>query len=392
MGRRLPRMNQKVLAVFLLVSLPILAAGVVLVLLMGQARVSDWYGGHLSLLAQQTAAVADSYVYGKVLDVTVMARTPDIRQIAATGSAQPADPARTRVLDNEWQQSGQVPPRLAGVLDNAAARYLADVLANDPIYRELMVTDRHGRLVAASNRVSDYDQSDEDWWKAAIADQPRGRTNVTDVRWDESAKVRAIEISVPVPEPGSDRLAGLLKAVVDARELLVGVGGLQPGTTGQATLLRPNGSIVFSRTTNDPNARFFAMRELSARLSALSASQGLGEERIHFAAEASDGHTHVVGIAPSQLGRSYPNITWLVAISQASDEFLAPGRTIGWYLAVLFAVTAIVVLLLALWFSMRLSAPAVDIDMELVEHARRSATPDTGEEDSEEPKRRSVGR
>jgi hypothetical protein len=361
----------------------------VLVLLMGQARVSDWYGGHLSLLAQQTASVADSYVYRKILDVTMIARTPDVRQIAANGSAQPVDAARTRALDTQWQQSGQVPPSLAGVIDNPAARYLADVVANDPIYRELMVTDRYGRLLATSNRVSDYDQSDEDWWKAAVEDQPRGRTNVTDVRWDNSAKVRAIEISVPVPEPGTDRLAGVLKAVVDARELLTAVGGLQPGTTGQATLLRPNGSVVFSRTTNDPNARFFATRELTDRLSALSGSQGLGEERIHFAAE-SDGQTHVVGVAPSQLSKSYPNITWLVAISQAADEFLAPGRTIGWYLTVLFAVTAIIVLLLALWFSMRLSAPGVDVDMELVEHA--PSRMETAGEEYEEPKRKSAGR
>jgi Cache domain len=390
MGRRIPQMNQKVLAVFLLVSLPILAAGVVLVLLLGQSRVSDWYGGHLSLLAQQTASVADSYVYGKVLDVTVMGRTPDVREIAAAGSKQPNDPEKTRALDTQWQKSGQVPAGLAGILDNTAARYLADVVANDPIYRELMVTDRHGRVVAASNRVSDYDQSDEDWWKAAVEDQQRGRTSVTDVRWDESAKVRAIEISVPVPEPGSDRLAGVLKAVIDARELLAAVGGLQPGTTGQATLLRPNGTIVFSRTTNDPNARFFATRELSERLGALSASQGLGEERIHFSAEGADGQTHVIGIAPSQLSRTYPNITWLVAISQAADEFLAPGRTIGWYLAVLFAVTAILVLFLALWFSMRLSAPGVDVDMELVEHAPGSRT-DTEHEEYEEPKKRSAG-
>jgi hypothetical protein len=389
MGRRFPQMNLTVLAVFLLVSLPILAVGVVLVLLMGQARVSDWYGGHLAHLAQQTAAVADSYVYGKIIDLTVLARTPDVRQSAAAGSAQPVDAARVRNLDAEWQRSGQVPPALAGVLENTTARYFADVVANAPVYRELLLTDRHGRLVAASNRVSDYDQSDEDWWKATVDDPQRGRTNVTDVRWDESSRVRAIEISIPVPEPGSERLAGVLKAVIDARELLAAVGGLQPGATGQATLLRPNGSVVFSRTTNDPNARFFATRELSEHLGAQATSQGLGEQTMHFTAQGTDGQSHVVGVAPSQLGRSYSNITWLIAISQARDEFLAPGRTIGWYLAVLFGVTAIIVLILALWFSMRLAAPPMDVDMALVEHHPVSRMPDTGEEElpaqSEEP-------
>jgi len=56
----------------------------------------------------------------------------------------------------------------------------------------------------------------------------------------------------------------------------------------------------------------------------------------------------------------------------------------GWYLAALFAVALILVLLLALWFSMRLAAPQVDIDMALVEHAPVSRMPDAGDQDQEE--------
>jgi hypothetical protein len=41
---------------------------------------------------------------------------------------------------------------------------------------------------------------------------------------------------------------------------------------------------------------------------------------------------------------------------------------VGWYLLVLVAAAAIVVLALALWFSIRLAAPQVDIDMHLVPH------------------------
>ena len=37
------------------------------------------------------------------------------------------------------------------------------------------------------------------------------------------------------------------------------------------------------------------------------------------------------------------------------------------------------VLLVALWFSMRLAAPATDVDMGLVQHPRIERMPDTGE-------------
>ncbi len=284
-----------------------------------------------------------------------------------------------------------MPIPLASLFEGEASRFLADVVVQNPIYREVLFTDRHGRLIAASNRVTDYDQADEDWWKAASDDGLRGRASVTDVRWDDSARALALEVAVPVAEPGSDRLAGVLKAVIDARELL-GVGRRSAaGATGQATLVRSNGSIVFSRTADDPNARFFATNELTSGIERLRGTQGQGDERFSFSASTPDGVEHVVGVAPSQFR------------TQLSERLMArrhlPGRrrvprtnrTVGWWLLALVAVTLCFVLVLALWFSMRLAAPVMDAGMELVEHRPVSRMPDTGVEDTsveeEAPKR-----
>jgi Cache domain len=393
MGRRLPRINPHVLTAFLVVSAPVLIGGMLVVLLLGQARMRDFYGDHLAFIAQQTAAVVDAYVYRKILDVSVLGRAPEVRQTSATASAQAADPAKVRALDEQWVRGGQVPPALSGLFDTSASRFFADIVAHDQVYRELLLTDRQGRLVAASNRATDYDQADEDWWKAAFDDGVRGRVSVTDVRWDDSARTLALEVAVPVAAPGSERLVGVMKAVIDARELLASVAGLQPGVTGQATLVRDNGSIVFSRTTADPNARFFATQQLAEGLQRLRGAPGQGDERLHFRAETPDGSAHVVGVAPSQLSRSYPNVAWLVAVSQSEAEFLAPMRAVGWYLAAVFGVALILVLLLALWFSMRLAAPQFDIDMALVEHGPVSRMPDAGDaEEAEEPRKRAAGR
>jgi hypothetical protein len=78
-----------------------------------------------------------------------------------------------------------------------------------------------------------------------------------------------------------------------------------------------------------------------------------------------------VAIAPGQLARSYPSLNWLVALSVDRDEVTAPFRSLGWYLAAVFALTAIAVLAIALWLSLRLAAPALDpaVDLHLVEHA-----------------------
>ena len=143
------------------------------------------------------------------------------------------------------------------VLGNAASRYFTDITRGDPIYRELLLTDRDGRLVAASNLTSDYNQADEEWWKRVMSGAGQGEATVSDVRWDDSARTYAMEIAVPVP--GDDgRPGGVLKAVADIREMLASVAGIDLGGGGDAMVVRRNGSVVFSRGAVDPRARFFA--------------------------------------------------------------------------------------------------------------------------------------
>lgn len=366
MTAHVPRFNRRVLTVFLLVGLPILALGVGIVLAIGQVRLRDTFGQHLEQVARQTAAAVDAYVYRRILDVSLLARTPEVRREAAAGSVRPLQMAVVEQIDRAWRAAEGPPPEQAALLDNAAARYLADITSHDLIYREILLTDRYGRLVAASGPTTDYYQADEDWWQAAYDDGRRGRVSVTDVRWDESARVFAVEIAVPVQEPGGEGLAGVLKVVSDSREMLAIVGGLQLGATGEAMLLRDNGSIVFSRQPVEPNARFFATEPFLERVELMRA--GDPDAGAYFRATTRGASARLVGVAASQLVRSFPNLTWYVAVTQAEDELLAPVRALGWYLLLALGLTAIAVLAFALWFSMRLAAPPVDVDMHLVEH------------------------
>jgi hypothetical protein len=365
MAAHVPQLNQRVLTVFLLVSLPALVVGTALVLKVGQNRLKDSYGRHLQDVAQQAAAGVDAYVYRRILDVSLLARTPDLRREATAGSTRPFDRAAVDAVDREWQQSHQPPRPVAQALETAASRYLADIVAHDRIYREMILTDRQGRLVAASNPTTDYFQGDEDWWVAAFDDGRRGRVSIGDVRWDPSARGYAIEISAPVSAVADESVAGVLKVVTDSREMLALVGNLQLGQTGGGWLLRRNGTIVFSRYTSDPKARFFASEPLKARMDALWATGPIGTA--HFEAQTPDGANQIVGVAASQLGASYPALPWVIAVSQAESELVAPLSMLGWYLLMLVALTALIVVGLALWFSIRLGAD-VDVDMHLVQH------------------------
>ncbi len=305
-------------------------------------------------------------MFRRIIDAQILTRVPAIQEVAAAGDAQPFDAAKVSALDQDWVRARGAEAQRLGMLDNPASRFLRDIVDNDRIYREIIVTDRHGRLVAASNVTTDYDQADEDWWRVAYDDGVRGRVNVTDVMWDDSARVHAVEIALPIASQPGEPFVGILKVVADARELLAGVGSIQIGSTGEAMLIRQDGTVVYSRGTAGTKSTFFAADLLRAWLK--TDHGGDPQYRLHFSAQNRDGRAWAVGIAPSQLSASYPNLTWLVAVTQSEDELFAPVRAQWWHLLAVLGLMAAVVLALAAWFSVRLAAPSIEPEMHIYQH------------------------
>jgi hypothetical protein len=385
------RINYRVFTVLVLVAVPLLAIGALVILGIGQAQSRDTYGAHLEQIAERTAAAVDTFVLRRVIDVSLLARVPEVREAALAGGRIPFDAGAVREIDQQWQRQQAPPPAAGNVLSNAASRFFRDVAQNDPIYSELLLTDAQGRLVAASEVTSDYFQADEEWWRHAFS---RRSPHIDDVTWDESARIYAIEISVPVLAPGSDEVTGVLKAATNSREMLAAISGVRFGQTGEAVLVRKNGSLVYSRRSVEPEARFFASALLFESLGltggpvpgppAASVDRATDPSfHTHFSAQMPDGRKAIVAVAPTQLGISYPSLPWLVAVHEAEDELFAPVRAQVWYfLALLFLVT-VAVLVFALWFSMRLAASPLDIDMQLVKHARVHRVDEEDEEEED---------
>lgn len=367
MPYRLPALNHRVLTVVLLVGLPVLAIGTAIVLGIGRARLKDAQATRLEEMAQYVAGSVDAYFFRSILDTAVLARVPEIRRAAEEGSTRAFDEGAAFSMDRDWQRDGAAAAKQTGLLDSPASRFLAELRQSDPVFQEILLTDRYGRLVAASNITSDYFQADETWWYQAY-DQGRGRISVSDVRRDESAGVYAFEIAMPVPS-STGELAGLIKIVADSREMLTGIAGLEFGQTAEATLVRSNGSIVFRRQPHTPEDRFFAADLMREHLDARAQRQE-ARGTLRFDAAADDRTRRLVVLAPSQLRQSYPDLDWYVALSVAHNELLAPFQSLIWYLMTAFALTAIAVLAIGLWLSLRLSAPTIDpaVDMHLVDH------------------------
>ena len=364
--RHLPHINLRVFVVFVFVSLPLFALATVFVLGTGQAELRDACGIQLMQTAQQTAATIDSYVFRRMMDVAILARVPDVRAVAAAGSLVPRDAAAIKALDQAWTSNPSAAAAKLGVLDNAASRFLREIVANDRVYREIVVADREGRLVAASNPTSDYFQGDESWWREAFDDGVRGRATVSDVQWDDSAKIHALGIAVPIADRAGDRFVGIMKVVVDVRELLAVAAGATSRPNGETVLIRGDGTLVSSQKAGGERIPFFAADLLRERLKGYQ--PGDPQFRVDFAARDKSGRSFLVGVAPSQLAASYPHLAWLVAVTQAEEDLYSPVRSLLWRLMAAFGVVAGVVMAIAIWFSVRLAAPPIAPDMHITEH------------------------
>lgn len=85
-------------------------------------------------------------------------------------------------------------------------------------YSEIFATDEKGLIVGMTNKTSDYYQADEGWWQKAYA-EGKGREFYGSIEYDESAKVEAIAAYIPVVDPETDGVIGILKVVIDVTSI-----------------------------------------------------------------------------------------------------------------------------------------------------------------------------
>ena len=148
-----------------------------------------------------------------------------------------------RKLDRRWDGLHPNSPEMVAVLANPIADSLCDLQDEDGRLAEVLVTDRWGRLVAATQRTTDYYQADELWWERAFGDGRHGKVYVPEVGYDESSRTWSIDVCIPLRS--GQEVVGVAKAVLDISRW-VGAPGAKIGEIeARLVLLRSDGMILF---------------------------------------------------------------------------------------------------------------------------------------------------
>ncbi|MGE5141607.1 MAG: GAF domain-containing protein, partial [Rudaea sp.] len=156
------------------------------------------------------------------------------------------DPAavdtRLRELDRAWKASPPAEAPVQTLLTNDASRELGRFAQQFPENLSVLLTDKHGGLVASTYPVANFDQRDEEWWKRARGGSEAAGFISQPEYWPEF-KRNAVVIAVPLRDRTS-AVIGVLQAVYD-------VGGLagqlvlnREGASDSSYLIFPSGQIL----------------------------------------------------------------------------------------------------------------------------------------------------
>lgn len=120
-------------------------------------------------------------------------------------------------METRWPALQKDSPELIQLLQNRLANDLLAFQQRQPLCAEIFVTDRAGRLIASTEKTSDYWQADEDWWQQAVQCRP-GEAWLEGLHFDESSATFALDISLPI-RTTDQQVVGVLKASLNASPL-----------------------------------------------------------------------------------------------------------------------------------------------------------------------------
>jgi serine phosphatase RsbU (regulator of sigma subunit) len=145
------------------------------------------------------------------------------------------------VIEKRWPSLAPGDPLLNEILKNPASESLGRYVGQHHLVAELFVTDGIGRVVAATGKTSDYDQSDEDWWKVGTA-LPEGAMWTDSLHFDESANVFSLDLVVPLHRDGL--LTGVVKVVLNVSTMFQRLRPVPDEDGGRLEILLSDGTFL----------------------------------------------------------------------------------------------------------------------------------------------------
>jgi len=148
-------------------------------------------------------------------------------------------------IEARWPTMAADDPFMRAILTNEIAGQLNSFRALHQVFAEIFVTDANGRLLASTDKTSDYWQADEEWWQRGFS-LPLRSHYVEGIQYDESARVFSLDVAMPIRDRTKvdAPLLGVLKGVIDVTPLFNQADPTMNGEVGQRQVVLEDGRVL----------------------------------------------------------------------------------------------------------------------------------------------------
>ena len=211
-------------------------------------QMTEQIGDELVTLGDQTILRAVDQVDSGVKILETLARTPSLVSDVTEANELRAGLTSEQIaaMDHAWSSnSPDAEQAINGVANNNLSSYLIEFIQSNPAEVEVFVTDLKGMNIAMTDKTSDFLQSDEEWWKSTYSNGI-GAVYIGEVEYDESSQAYAMNLGVPIRDPKTQSVIGVLRGTLDISIMVKTLEDIKVGESGSVTLIDKSGIILYS--------------------------------------------------------------------------------------------------------------------------------------------------
>jgi hypothetical protein len=358
--RSRPRIQPGVFILFVIIGLVPIAGGSLILFSGAREAQQEVIGSHLTEYANFVQSELGNYFQRVTFQVENLANAAQVQEIVRRSNSQMLGmqdwEKRLQQTEADWPRLEPAKSSLLQeLLTNPASQFLRDYNGVSASFDEILVTDAYGRLVAATNKTDNYLHAGQRWWRFAYREGAGGKY-LGDISPDKTARLYAMEIAEPIIDPATRSAIGVIKAVVDTREIFGLINSVRVGQSGHAVLMRGDGTVITSPHVSIAQQlpySFFEQVRMAASSNRPVVEAGERDDRVY------------IGTPRGKLRDTYPELDWYVAVQEPHDEAFLPFNRITIRFLYIIFFTVAMVLTLSLVFTWIMGKPVIETDPHL---------------------------
>lgn len=331
---------------------------------------------HASIISEYLAEEAGQIMILSIVD-TIKEQT--IERNASYSGSQAEILAEIKAIDERWKMTGDNNSLVSGILstdraENPAGFQLEDFIETFDEHTEILITDRYGALVTASEYTADYFQGDNDLWQDAWNDG-RGAISIdlgSTTLNETGISFKELHIAVPILDERTGEVIGVILSTLALDNLKNYIHTTQVGESGHFTLFDSEGSSFIEGGARENDVRSKLPVEIYK-------AELVPKETEYFVTTDEHGDEVVLGIAgllipieeieeegesgfyERSLLESINSLGWIVTAAIPTEEAFAEVTNITRVISLVTIFTILVLLVAAVRFAHQITDPIAEL-------------------------------